>query len=58
MSLDEMIVKISIEEMTVYCTTGLFEHKLALNLISLTFICAKWMKFKPTFFQTFIEIRR
>jgi hypothetical protein len=33
-----------------------FEHKLTLGFLLLTFIHAKWVKFKPTFVKSFCKI--
>ncbi len=35
---------------------GFLQHKLILGFILLTFIHAKWMKFKPTFVRNFNKI--
>ncbi len=42
-----------IVQATAWMKKGLFEHKFALAFISLTFIHAKGMKFKPTFSRPF-----
>jgi len=42
-----------IVQATAWMKKGLFEHKSALAFISLTFIHAKGMKFKPTFARPF-----
>jgi hypothetical protein len=39
-----------------HCKKGLFEHKLTLGFILLTFVDAKWTKFKLTFTRTFKKI--